>query len=336
MYVRVPGKDSNDFGVGIVERYNGGGAFSHFSVRNNVIHDAYIGISIDYGPGCSSCSVSRNRVYNCNWGGNAGDHGPGASLSDLTVEGNIFSEWTNWDDKTTGAFHHNGFYAWAESGGTLNRVRLCGNLVGPGFSSRQSSSGLFVSGNAQNVLVFNNILLGNNAGDCPADGFIFIWIHDGQSGSAGIYNNTIVSTAHSGVGINVYQGDGALKTAYDIRNNIVTGCATAIARFYSQASTMTTDYNLTYDLSENESYSDSTDSSSRFINFKQWKMRGFEAHGRYIDPVLLPSYFPSQKSPAIGSGDNLSSYFSTDKAGNIRSEAMAIGALEASPPVRRL
>jgi hypothetical protein len=327
LYVRVAGDERKDLGEGIIDRYNGGSGFTHFVATHNTIHDAMIGVTIDYGPGCSSCEVSNNTIYNCNWGGNAGDHGASATLTGLVVRNNTFSQWRNWDDYAGNAFHHNGFYAWAESGGSLSDVRFYDNIVGPGYSS-QSSGGLFVSGNVGGLMIYNNILYGATKGDCPSDGFIFVWIYKGTQTGAGIYNNTIVGTAQSGVGINVYGCNVSGTTTYDIKNNIICGCATGIARFSRGRSTMTADYNLGYDLSSGETYTDSSTSSAAFMSFGQWRSLGYDRHGIRANPKLSPSFMPAPDSPAKGSGTNLSDFFKTDRNGRERPTAMSIGAYE--------
>ena len=57
-----------------------------------------------------------------------------------------------------GPLNHNGFYAWAESGGSLRNYKAYNNHIGPGFGS-YATAGLFVSGDIGNVLIFNNLLV---------------------------------------------------------------------------------------------------------------------------------------------------------------------------------
>jgi hypothetical protein len=323
LYVRTPGSDDLGSAAGLFNRWNGGTAPTNIKITNCIFHDMGTGASFDYGPGASAFEMSFCTAYNCNWGGNAGDHGSSSTLNGLLVHDCYFYNWQAWSTTDSGsggdpvraAYHHNGFYGWAESGGSLTNVSYYNNFCGPGYGGSQTS-GLFVSGNAGGILIYNNTLVADSTG-IAADGLIFVWVHSGSQTGARIYNNTMVG-AGFGNGINVYSGNGPSITTYEIKNNLISGMGTAIARFYAGDSTLTADNNIGYNLFSGQAYSNSSNSSANFMTFAQWQSAGYDAHGSSGNPNLDSSYVPQPPSAAIGSGTNLSAFFTTDMAGNSR------------------
>jgi hypothetical protein len=201
----------------------------------------------------------------------------------------------------------------------LTRVTYYNNYCGPGYDT-QSSSGLFISGNVGNILIYDNVLM-TDSSPGPDDALIFVWIHSGNQSGVHIYNNTMVGSAGVGCGINVYEGNGPLLTTYDIKNNLFSGIATGVVRYYNAQSLMTADYNVGYNLSPSTPYSDSSTDSSMALTFAQWQADGYDAHGSNGNPNLNGSYVPQPPSAAIGTGTNLSSYFIFDAAGRTQSPA---------------
>ena len=99
-------------------------------------HDESEGFSIVYGTNWTNIEYSFCTAYNCNWGGHAGDSSSSASLSGLKVHDDNFHDFANWDDNSAAnSHHHNGFYGWAVSGGTLRNVSYYNNLIGPNSGS---------------------------------------------------------------------------------------------------------------------------------------------------------------------------------------------------------
>jgi hypothetical protein len=312
-------------------------------ITHCILHDAQAGFSIDYGPGWTNFEYSHCTVYNCNWGGHAGDHGKGCTLTGLRIHDNYFHDWSNWDDSSGNNInHHNGFYGWAESGGRLRNVRAYANLVGPHYG-QHASSGLFFSGNIGDILVYNNIMTEDGILDAPDDGLVFIWAQNAADGKDyGVYNNTFVGGG-AGTAINFYNGMSSEQTIYEARNNIATGMSTFVTVFYNTHSTLVSDCNLGFNLSSDtnpageRAFSSSPDSSSRFLTFEQWQLCGFDSHSRIADPKLTGIYKLEEGSPAISAGANLSKFFGADKSGMRRPDTTPwdLGAFqfEANHPV---
>jgi hypothetical protein len=333
LYVRTAGgTDANKSGVGFLNFWNGGAGSTNITCTNNIFHDMSSGAFFDYAPSSATFEMSFCTAYNTNWGGASGDHGASSTLNGLLVHDCYFYNWQSWSSSDAGvqaALHHNGFYGWAESGGALTNVTFYNNFCGPGYTTTQASAGLFVSGNAGGILIYDNTLIADSTGT-PGDGLIFVWVHNGNQTGARIYNNTMVG-AGFGNGINVYSGNGPSITTYDVKNNLIVGMGTAIARFNSGDSTLIADNNLGYNLLSGQAYSNSSNASGNFMTFAQWQSAGYDAHGSSGNPNLNGSYVPQAPSAAIGSGINLSSFFTTDLAGSSRPPSPAawdIGAYE--------
>lgn len=327
LYVRVAGGEDGG-GTGIRSYWNGGATPHDITVSNCVLHDMQTGFNIDYGPGASNFVMASCIVSNCNWGGNAGDHGSSASLTGLSIINNRFSNWAAWEDPADNN-HHNGFYGWAESGGSLRNVTASGNLVGPGYTGSHQTSGLFFSGNIGSVLVYNNIFIAAT-NESWGDGMLSIWQHDGNGTNIQALNNTF---AGGGNGIALWFFAGS--TTYVAENNIMENVATAISQFNNSSAPLVADYNLGYNLKPSEAYNQSATGSSLFENFAQWQTAGNDAHGGSLNPNLDSNYVPQPGGFAIGTGKNLSVIFTTDYAGNTRTNAgnWDIGAYAFNPAV---
>ena len=334
LYVRMRG--TNLVGAnGIFFKWNGGGSYNgNDTVSNCVFHDMSTGWSIDYGPHCSNFSMLCCTASNVNWGGGAGDHDGTAYLNGLLVSNCYFSLFTNWDgtDTTSQAtWHHNGFYAYAESGGILTNVTFIGNRVGPGYGGSSQTSGLFLSGKIWNTLVANNYFTDEDA-TTIADGFIFVWLHSGtNSTTATIANNTVIGGGNS-VGINCFNEfgtSGGVTTTYSTSNNIINNVSTAIAVFDHTSSTLNSDDNDIYLVPDSTKCSFSSTGSSVYKTWASWQGLGYDTHSITNNPSLgstvAPAFNfqPQVGSPVIGLGGNLSAVFGTDAKGSVRSASAA-------------
>ncbi|MGH7996971.1 MAG: choice-of-anchor Q domain-containing protein [Opitutaceae bacterium] len=298
-------------------------------VTNCIVHDAFSGLFMAYGPGCGNFECSRCTVYRCNWGGNCGDADGNARLDGLSVHDNIFRNFSNWEDLPVDHYHHDGFYGWAERG-RLTRVRYYNNLVGPDFGS--ASAGLFCSGNISDVMIYNNVFRENPA-DHPADGLVYISPNAEVGGDFSVLNNTFLGGG-SGVGVNFYRNrmnDSAVSQRLIVENNILCGLGTAIAVYnFGGLTVIVANHNLTHRLRPSMNYSISDTNVSHFLPRRRWQGLGYGLHGRSGDPHLGANCVPLSGSPAIGTGLDLSADFSTDWLGfpRPRGTAWDLGAAE--------
>lgn len=312
MYVRT--KDSDDAPAG-----NAGGigvqnicvaapyGITNFMVTNCTIVDAYSGIDSDYGTACKNYIFIGNTISRCNWGGRCGDRGNGSTITNLVVAYNNISNFTNWNDPASDDFHHNGFYGWAESGGVLEGALVYGNLIGPNYGGAYSTSGVFFSGQDENIWIFNNIFV-CNANDNPADGLITLGYDAGYGGTILFANNTFLG---GGSTVAIAFGGPSRNLVY---NNLAENC-TFIEDSCGCGGTNIFNYNFGYNLIPGEEYI--WDGS--FDTFAQWQAVGFDLQGSdTINPLLNSNGTLQTGSPMDLAGINLSSYFTTDFAGNPR------------------
>jgi hypothetical protein len=309
LYVRMAGGEDGS-GCGIRSYWNGGTPPHDIIVSNCLLHDMQIGFNIDYGPGASNFVMTTCTVSNCNWGGNAGDHGATATMTGLSIINNHFSYWGAWDDAANN-FHHNGFYAYAESGGNMRGITEYGNTVGPGYTGSHQTAGLFFSGNIGNLLVYNNIFYAAT-NEFWGDGLLSVWQHSGSGTNIQVLNNTF-SGGGNGIAIWFFAG----STTYVAENNLIQNVATAISQFDDSSAPLVADYNLGFNLNTSQAYNQSSTDSSAFVTFAQWQKKGYDVHGSDLNPRLSANYI-QEDSPAIGAGTNLFGIFTTDFAGNTR------------------
>jgi hypothetical protein len=341
MYVRTRGTEQKSYGVGISNSDTLGNGVNNYLVTNCIVHDAYIGVRGDFEAGDHTYEFSYITAYNCNWGGSCSDRRSTSTLDGLLVHHNYFHSWTNWDDPSINSFHHNGFFAYARSGGSLKNVKFYSNFFGPSYSlslpndalrANHATAGIYVSGKADDVLVYNNIFIATDDSG-PSNGFVYFNL-SGTFTSVGIYNNTFIGN-DSGHGRAIYVGPGT--GTFIVKNNLGVGLGTFIASFYAKSSILIADHNLGYRLHHRQGYSYSMNGSSSFKTFARWRALGYDSFGSDKNPKLDSNYFPQKGSPAIAGGVDLSDRFTTDRRGTVRprGQAWTIGAYEAeavSPP----
>ena len=338
LYLRAtPGPDQHAYGVCVKALGNGivSGA-TEVTVSHCLFHDAWIGYFIAYGTFWSRFDYSFCTVYNCNWGGIAGDIGKSSSMEGLRVHDNIFRDWSRWDDQTiVNLNHHNGFYGWAVSGGVLHDVALYNNRIGPHFGTR-ATSGLYCSGDIGRVLIYNNLFTESGPKDAPADGLIYICANMGTAGSRiGIFNNTFIGDG-VGTAITLSGGLGPQRTLFEVRNNVACKLATFIAVYENLNSRLLSNNNLCYHLTPNGTspgelaFSTSPTDSAHFSTFKEWQKLGYDANSQIADPDFEAEFQPRLTSPVLFKGENLSAFFSTDIDGKARptSGAWDLGAFQ--------
>lgn len=340
IYVRLrgPAPANNQFGSSLSNLATSDAAITNFVVTNCFIHDAYVGINSDYGASSTNYTFSFVTAYNCNWGGRCADRNGLSTMSELIIHDCYFHDWINWDDTSgNNYFHHNGFYTWAEAGGTITGGTYYNIVLGPNYGGAFSTSGLFWSGQlAGTFLVYNCIGTEATAGDAPANGILTWQPTATATATFRVYNNTFygnagaVGTAGIAVYMNLENAGTGSGLVMDIRNNIFQGVATAIARFNSASTTMTVDYDVGYNLGSGTEYSDSTSGASSYNTFAQWQGLGYDIHGSNATPNLSATYVPKPVSSAINAGTTLSTYFTVDYLGTPRPNGSAwdIGAFE--------
>lgn len=339
IFVRpAPQSNGSGYGRAVKVTDTNGNGVRDFTATNLLIHDAYSGVSMDYGPNDSNYTISYVTAYNCNWGGNCGDRGASSTLSGLVIHHCYFHDWVNWNAPADN-FHHNGFYAWADSGGHMTNPTMYDNVCGPGWGSANQTAGLWNSGNADGCTYYNNLFI-CASGEYASNGMIS---PRNISGVAAVYNNTSIA-GDAGKFFILYDGAGT-ATTLDCRNNVmvsVSGNSSAnnqfLAIFFNANVTIISDYNIIYGAaSQNYANSNSATGSAGYISQAAWRALGYEAHSPTYDsaaanPNFSASYVPRPSSGAIGTGVDLSATFTTDLAGYTRTVPWDIGAYKYVSP----
>jgi hypothetical protein len=330
LYMHTSTNDEFQYGCGITLV----GALGNEIVTNCVFHDMYQGVFVIYEGSCSNVAMTHCTAYNCNWGGAAGDNGTGAFLNGLTVDHCHFYDWSNWDEVLDND-HHNGFFGWAMSGGTLSNVTYAANHVGPGYG-QHNSSGLFVQGNVYNTLAYNNIFDASD-GTSPADGLLYLDINKNTVPSTTqVFNNTFAAGGN-GNGIN-YTGDYTYgKTNYFVcMNNEFSSNNYPIAVFNDTNLFMVSDTNNFYKSTQTRYLSVSATSSAGPNTLAQWQSYGLDTHSTTGNPQLNTNDCPATTSLLVKAGANLTALgITNDDLGNARPAAgnWTIGADQVGQPL---
>jgi hypothetical protein len=292
-------------GSGILMALNGGpGPNNNLLITNCTVHDAAIGISIVYVSGCSNFTIAGCTVSNCNWGGNAGDANSSSVLNGLYVVNNKFTSFANWDDLGDN-YHHNGFYAWGQSGGTITNAVFSGNYVNGSYGSH-TTGGLFASGTISEICFYNNIISDSADATVPANEFMTLGLvpYGATAPWVGVFNNTFIGSndgaGERGVGISGTSG-AVPYPIYAVTNNLFVNVNSPVIVNYYQNAVYNFDYNDYY----NPAVPFSANSGA--VLWPVWQI-GQDQHGSINNPNLNSSFMPVAPSAAIGAGANLSSF----------------------------
>ncbi len=194
---------ANNAGTAIFLQYN-----NHVTINNNTISNAGAGVFELYQGGATETDIQvfKNTISGCNWGVAGGDGDPSALLTNFTIHDNaITMAGPQWDDPNDNN-HHNGIYIWCNfDGSSIVGLKYFNNVI-TGFSGKDSTSFMFLSGvsdtshGVEGTLIYNNLLVASDGG--PDDGMIYVSC-DGFE----VFNNTVVcltaaqgGTAHPGIG----------------------------------------------------------------------------------------------------------------------------------------
>jgi hypothetical protein len=314
------------------------GPTTNVLVSNCLIHDAMAGYFQQYNVGSGPVELSFNTIYNTNWGGEIGDRANGCTMSGLLIHDNWVYNWTNWNDTTGNAYHHNGFFPVAGNGSSslISGLIIYNNKFGPGFGGSYQTAAIYCNIYIDGVNIFNNLFV-NGSGEYSGNGMIAC--NSGTTTATNIYNNTFI---HNGVAIDVEPHAGG---TVNIKNNLGDALSTSAVLIEDLAGvsgiTWNSDYNLYYGYGSPQTpfayYTGGSNLGS--MTLAQWQTStgaGNDAHDVTTSPNLSATYTLNSGSPAIGAGANLTSLGITaldlDLAGVARpsTEAWDIGAYEYS------
>ena len=296
MYVHTSDGVDGEGTTGIRDWGEQGTGFSHFIATNNTVHDAYDGIYMDYGI-VSNVEISHNTIYDVNWGGALGERDSSATASDISIHDNHIYSFANWDESTDGPNHHNGFFIWSQTDGTVNDVNVYNNTIGPNFG-QHSTSALYFSASDEAYLtdihVYNNIFVATDS--CPSPGMVTGIAND-------VFDNTFIGSG----GCTALDLSG--NDPYIVKNNIFSDVGTAIFLSYSPFPHLSSDDNLFYPAPDPSAiyYAISNNGNADSLTLAEWQAQGLDDDSTFADPKLSGAYIPQSGSAAIGAGADLTS-----------------------------
>lgn len=314
---------------------------TNISIHNNTIHDC--GWCLN--GNSTTALIQANEIYN-------NDHGValGGTNSSITVQGNHFHDWVDWDT-TNNSFHHDGVHFFDQAGLTFSGADIDGNLF-DGDQGVNVTAAIYIekasTGTITIIRVYNNVMK-IAATRYSNVGWLAFWLTGSGTGTtASIYNNTIYG-AYVPAGSGSCAGGGGPCgscfgltgwTSVTAKNNILTGCQNLIG--VAASSSAVIDYNIYEDIGTDHGTGGSANTftwhGSQFASFSTWKTDcSCDANGIFntLANIKLNSSTlqPLSGSLAIGAGVNLTSLGVTpldvDALGNARPAMTAwdIGAI---------
>ncbi|MGD1154705.1 MAG: hypothetical protein ABSA41_02635 [Terriglobia bacterium] len=311
LYVRSSG-DLGTGGGGSTAIYQFGGGGNHY--HHLTIHDSEFAINDQIQNTISGDEIDHLTITNAAEGiwyacGTSPCTSTGAKIHD-----NNYTPTQLWAS-TSNSFHAELLHIYSNGSGTsISGVLVYNNTcqAGSGWpysnGTMNGTACLFaeaaVSGGTTQGYMFNNLVVFNGSGHFPGDGAILIYSH---GNNWGLYNNTIdcqSNTNGEGQGIEI---DGGTGEVYDLRNNIIMNCNTAIMNSGS-GGTYTGDRNDYYNIGGGGwMWNGNTEST-----LAAWKSAsGIDSNASTNSPGLNSSYMISSTTSwaysAHSGGDNLTS-----------------------------
>jgi hypothetical protein len=268
-------------------------------------------------------------------------------MDDVQLYNNIFLGLGTYNPHT---FHSDGFMVGANvtpaNGNWMTNLYIHHNIFRGNFRGTGAIylNGTSTTNDINGAWIYDNVIA-PETNDCSAIAFspAAIAVYGGYQHNINIFNNTISgdncpSLPFSGISLSNVTGNATVE------NNIISGTDNAVVIDSSCTGTITIDYNIYNTVTNDHLIYDNRAGQSRCNSIANCQAQGEEAHGiantnyssSYMKFVTLPSggvtgsgnWQLQSNSPAIGVGNNLSSYFTTDYLGNTRQVPWVIGAYE--------
>jgi hypothetical protein len=334
LWQRVQGSsDPNRYGLGIgLGMASAPHTQTDSLVENCIVHDSFQGLLAYYQENSTGITFSRNTVYNVNWN-TATDNDSAALLDGFVVSECHFHSLQKFDDPL-GDFHHEYFFVIGQNGGLAQNVTFHSNKFGPGYGDAATAA-LFIQNRVKNVIAYNNIFLTDTDNGTPTTGGVYWNPSKDLTGTFELYNNTFDVIRESGdtttscpnINFTPYSTGSGTQTVL-IKNNVFRYGTAAIAIYSNGSVSLTSDRNILNVVSDATAMSYSSNTDTVFKTFAQWQAFGFDASSSAADPMLRSDYLLETGSPAVGTGQDLSSVFTVDFAGVTRTVPWDRGALK--------
>lgn len=294
---------------------------NRLSIHDNNVSDCYHGIfAFANGQAIVTHAYYSNTLSACSTAINSPTlAGAGSSIAGCNIYNNDITMGLNWYD-TPDANHVDGIHAFAVSATTdaITGLKIYNNYM-HGDGGAHSTAPIYLEYSIIDPQIFNNLIVGST--NRPTDGYIANHLVNGNTAATvyRILNNTIVGlgTSNTGgiaVGTSMLSG-GTLM----VQNNIFKSCYVGIYEPTASV-TLNCNYNDFFSLG----YPGWRSSGSNTLAAWQTASGG-DANSINTDPLLNGTYHLTAGSPCIGTGVDLSLYFTTDKAGSARTAPWDMG-----------
>lgn len=282
---------------------------SNLSIHDNNLNNAYVALYAytESNVALSNLNIFKNSISASSTDIIASLGAPNSSIDSINIYDNDITMGTNWFD-TPNNNHIDGMHIWTSENGDITNLNIFNNFI-HGDPTTHCTGFIYLENRIVSSRIYNNLFVGNN--NHPAEGYI----NFNLSGTANAYvfNNTIVGLGSSSAGGNAIAFDPSRPgTTGHVKNNLIINCYVGIYDAFASV-TWDNDYNLFYNCGN----------IGRLAGFKSslssWQSgAGTDANSIVANPLLTATYTIPLNSPASPMGANLSSYFTTDKAGNPR------------------
>lgn len=302
---------------------NGVGA--NINIHDNTFHDVGWCLNLlNQAQGNLNLNIQHNYLYNTSHGIALGGCAPGAGTSGITIAYNRISGPANWDTNSD-EYHHDGIHVFPLPSGNVCSNISINNNVFDGDWGINNTSALFLENHSDqnenliHIKVMNNTFSSAN-GHVWNNGINVVAFDDVQ-----ILNNTVICPG-KGIGFTVS------GTHVDMRNNVVSGCSTAIQTFQNNNTLSHLDNNVYANLSTsggNPAFfwngKSSSAGGSLSSQLTQWRsITGGDASAMAVTNLALSANgAPQPGSPITSAGANLTALgiqaLNLDLLGNLRS-----------------
>jgi hypothetical protein len=319
---------------------------SNWLIRHNVMHDSGWCLYENYDNGDGNVVITGNTIYNTDHGWMLASQVSGGSSGPFIFDHNTVYGYAVWDTPND-MYHHDGIHCFtSETNGAAAHITLLAiydnSFKGP--IGRNATAHVFIEGGKGNgstpcadstsgIAIFNNVAVGDQA---DPDGLFGLFSGNYTAAhGGGVFNNTLISTAGSGVGVCFSANSDVGSMTFE--NNVVSGCNQLME---TDSIPFMPDYN---------EYADG--GGNAFVchgnfygpaQFSSWqKCITGDSHSAYkFSLKLSSSNQPQPGSPLINKGINLTSLCSdslarlcSDYAGNPRpaTGAWTVGAASTAP-----
>ncbi|HEX3660840.1 MAG TPA: hypothetical protein VHU89_05385 [Acidobacteriaceae bacterium] len=317
MYVHIsPGDSSEEASAQRCISVSG----SNWLIQHNVMHDAGWCLFNNFKNGDGDVVIAENTIYGMDHGWMLASQVAGGSSGPFTFRNNTVYGYANWDT-TTDSYHHDGIHCFtSETNGSPAHITLLAiyNNVFKGPIGQNVTAHIFIEGGSgagstpcadstSGIAIFNNVGAGDQA---DPDGLFGLFSGNyTRAHGGGVYNNTLISTAGTGVGVCFSANSDTSGMTFE--NNALSGCNQLIE---THGIPFMPDYNQYANGGGNafvcrgNFYSPS--------QFSSWKTCvGGDSHSAYHGSLNLDSSDqPQARSPLIGKGASLTSLCSGDLA----------------------